>query len=116
MCAYFDTICFFLFSLLERLTSVMLSRYMPFYYEVKLVLLCWLMFCNGADAIYDPVGGAYCEPALRSIAWKGRYLVVGFPSGMRLARAVRTVRAGGCETWGGVGVRMGPLYRRARAP
>lgn len=37
---------------------------------------------NGADAIYDPVGGAYCEPALRSIAWKGRYLVVGFPSGI----------------------------------
>ncbi|MEC9431779.1 MAG: NADPH:quinone oxidoreductase family protein [Pseudomonadota bacterium] len=37
---------------------------------------------NGADAIYDPVGGAYCEPALRAIAWKGRYLVVGFPSGI----------------------------------
>jgi NADPH2:quinone reductase len=31
--------------------------------------------------IYDPVGGKYAEPALRSIAWKGRYLVVGFAAG-----------------------------------
>ena len=32
--------------------------------------------------IYDPVGGDYAEPALRSIAWGGRYLVVGFPAGI----------------------------------
>jgi NADPH2:quinone reductase len=37
---------------------------------------------NGADVIYDPVGGDYAEPALRSIAWGGRYLVVGFPAGI----------------------------------
>ncbi|MDP9414694.1 MAG: NADPH:quinone oxidoreductase family protein [Pseudomonadota bacterium] len=37
---------------------------------------------NGADVIYDPVGGDYAEPALRSIAWQGRYLVVGFPAGI----------------------------------
>ena len=37
---------------------------------------------NGADVIYDAVGGDYCEPALRSIAWEGRYLVVGFPAGI----------------------------------
>lgn len=37
---------------------------------------------NGADVIYDPVGGDYAEPALRSIAWEGRYLVVGFPAGI----------------------------------
>ena len=37
---------------------------------------------NGADVIYDPVGGDYAEPALRSIAWAGRYLVVGFPAGI----------------------------------
>jgi NADPH:quinone reductase-like Zn-dependent oxidoreductase len=37
---------------------------------------------NGADLIYDPVGGDYAEPALRSIAWAGRYLVVGFPAGI----------------------------------
>ena len=36
----------------------------------------------GADVIYDPVGGDYAEPALRSIAWQGRYLVVGFPAGI----------------------------------
>ncbi|OSZ68370.1 NADPH:quinone oxidoreductase [Sphingomonas sp. IBVSS2] len=37
---------------------------------------------QGADVIYDPVGGDYCEPALRAIAWEGRYLVVGFPAGI----------------------------------
>ena len=37
---------------------------------------------GGADVIYDPVGGDYTEPALRSIAWAGRYLVVGFPAGI----------------------------------
>ncbi len=36
----------------------------------------------GADVIYDPVGGDYAKPALRSIAWEGRYLVVGFPAGI----------------------------------
>jgi NADPH:quinone reductase len=35
----------------------------------------------GADVIYDPVGGPYSEPALRSIAWEGRFLVVGFAAG-----------------------------------
>ena len=37
---------------------------------------------NGADIIYDAVGGDYADPAIRSIAWEGRYLVVGFPSGI----------------------------------
>ncbi len=36
---------------------------------------------NGADIIYDPVGGPYAEAALRSIAWEGRYLVIGFAAG-----------------------------------
>jgi NADPH2:quinone reductase len=36
---------------------------------------------NGADVIYDCVGGPYAEPALRSTAWEGRYLVVGFAAG-----------------------------------
>jgi NADPH:quinone reductase-like Zn-dependent oxidoreductase len=36
----------------------------------------------GYDVIYDPVGGDYAEPALRSIGWEGRYLVVGFPAGI----------------------------------
>lgn len=37
---------------------------------------------EGFDVIYDPVGGDYCEPALRSLGWGGRYLVVGFPAGI----------------------------------
>jgi NADPH2:quinone reductase len=36
---------------------------------------------KGPDVIYDPVGGPYSEPALRSIAWRGRHLVVGFAAG-----------------------------------
>ena len=36
----------------------------------------------GADVIFDPVGGDYAEPALRSIGWEGRYLVIGFPAGI----------------------------------
>lgn len=36
---------------------------------------------GGPDVIYDPVGGAYAEPAFRSIGWGGRYLVVGFAAG-----------------------------------
>lgn len=37
---------------------------------------------SGASVVYDPVGGEYAEPALRAIAWEGRYLVVGFPAGI----------------------------------
>ena len=37
---------------------------------------------TGADIVFDPVGGDYAEPALRSIGWEGRYLVVGFPAGI----------------------------------
>jgi NADPH2:quinone reductase len=36
---------------------------------------------RGVDVVYDAVGGPYSEPALRSIAWDGRFLVVGFASG-----------------------------------
>ena len=36
---------------------------------------------KGPDIVYDPVGGDLAEPALRSIAWRGRYLVVGFAAG-----------------------------------
>ena len=36
---------------------------------------------NGADVLYDPVGGDYAEPALRAMNWQGRYLVIGFAAG-----------------------------------
>ena len=35
----------------------------------------------GADVVYDAVGGSYSEPALRSMAWEGRFLVIGFAAG-----------------------------------
>jgi NADPH2:quinone reductase len=37
---------------------------------------------NGVDVAYDAVGGAYAEPVIRSMAWGGRFLVVGFPAGI----------------------------------
>lgn len=36
---------------------------------------------KGVDVVYDPVGGNFAEPALRSMGWKGRYLVIGFAAG-----------------------------------
>ena len=36
---------------------------------------------HGIDVVYDPVGGRYSEPAVRSLAWQGRHLVVGFAAG-----------------------------------
>jgi NADPH2:quinone reductase len=36
---------------------------------------------KGFDVIYDPVGGDYAEPAIRNLAWNGRYLIIGFASG-----------------------------------
>jgi NADPH2:quinone reductase len=36
---------------------------------------------RGVDVVYDPVGGDLSEPALRSMAWKGRFLVIGFAAG-----------------------------------
>lgn len=37
---------------------------------------------NGFDIVVDPIGGAYAEPALRAVGWKGRYLVIGFTAGI----------------------------------
>ena len=36
---------------------------------------------KGVDVVYDAVGGPYAEPAVRSLGWRGRYLVVGFAAG-----------------------------------
>jgi NADPH:quinone reductase len=60
---------------------------------------------KGFDVIYDPVGGDYSEPALRSIAWQGRYLVVGFATGRIPAIALNLPLLKGCQIvgvmWGG---------------
>ncbi len=59
---------------------------------------------KGAHVIYDPVGGDYAEPALRSIAWEGRFLVVGFPAGIPKLPLNLTLLKG-CDVcgvfWGG---------------
>lgn len=49
---------------------------------------------QGYDVIYDPVGGPYAEPALRSIGWEGRYAVVGFTAGIpRIALNLTLLKA-----------------------
>jgi NADPH:quinone reductase-like Zn-dependent oxidoreductase len=37
---------------------------------------------DGADIVYDPVGGDYTEAAVRALGWEGRLLVIGFPAGI----------------------------------
>ena len=55
---------------------------------------------RGADVIYDPVGGPYTEPALRSIAWQGRFLVVGFAAGEIPKLPLNLVLLKGCDVLG----------------
>ena len=55
---------------------------------------------RGADVIYDPVGGAYSEAALRSIAWLGRFLVVGFAAGEIPKLPLNLVLLKGCDVQG----------------
>lgn len=55
---------------------------------------------QGVDVIYDPVGGALAEPALRGIAWRGRYLVVGFASGEIPKFPLNLVLLKGCQIVG----------------
>ncbi len=63
---------------------------------------------NGANVICDTVGGNYAEPALRGIAWNGRYLVVGFPAGVPRIPA-NLVLLKGCQL---VGVFWGAFTER----
>jgi NADPH:quinone reductase len=55
---------------------------------------------NGADVIYDPVGGAYSEAALRSIAWGGRFLVIGFAAGDIPKLPLNLTLLKGCDVLG----------------
>ncbi len=55
---------------------------------------------KGVDVVYDAVGGKYAEPALRSMAWKGRYLVVGFASGAIPELPFNLVLLKGCAVMG----------------
>ena len=60
---------------------------------------------HGIDVIYDPVGGQYAEPAVRSMAWKGRYLVIGFAAGSIPRIPLNLPLLKGCDLvgvhWGG---------------
>lgn len=73
---------------------------------------------EGVDVVYDPVGGAFTEPALRSIAWEGRYLVVGFAAGDIPKIPLNLVLLKGCQIvgvfWGSFAVRE-PAKNRANA-
>jgi len=55
---------------------------------------------KGPEVIYDCIGGPYAEPALRSIAWGGRYLVVGFAAGEIPKIPLNLVLLKGCELAG----------------
>jgi len=64
---------------------------------------------KGPDVIYDAVGGPYTEPALRSIAWRGRLLVVGFAAGDIPKIPLNLTLLKGCAI---VGVYWGEFTRR----
>ncbi|MFN0160614.1 MAG: NADPH:quinone oxidoreductase family protein [Burkholderiales bacterium] len=64
---------------------------------------------KGVDMVYDPVGGSYSEPALRSIAWRGRFLVVGFANGEIPRIPLNLTLLKGCAI---VGVFWGDFARR----
>lgn len=64
---------------------------------------------DGANVIYDPVGGPFAEPALRAIAWEGRYLVVGFAAGDIPKLPFNLVLLKGCQV---VGVFWGSFAAR----
>jgi NADPH2:quinone reductase len=64
---------------------------------------------KGADVVYDPVGGPYTELALRSIAWRGRLLVVGFAAGEIPKIPLNLTLLKGCSI---VGVFWGEFTRR----
>jgi NADPH:quinone reductase len=55
---------------------------------------------KGVDVVYDPVGGALTEAALRSLAWKGRLLVIGFASGEIPKPPLNLVLLKGCDVRG----------------
>lgn len=55
---------------------------------------------KGVDVVYDPVGGDFSEPAIRGMAWKGRYLVVGFASGPIPSIPLNLTLLKGCSIMG----------------
>ena len=64
---------------------------------------------HGVDVVYDPIGGPYSELALRNMAWKGRFLVVGFSNGEIPRIPLNLALLKGCSI---VGVFFGEFVRR----
>ena len=64
---------------------------------------------RGVDVVCDPVGGAFSEAALRSMAWRGRFLVIGFANGEIPKIPLNLVLLKGCSI---VGVFWGDFVRR----
>ena len=71
---------------------------------------------SGVDVVYDPVGGALTEAALRSLAWKGRLLVIGFASGEIPRPPLNIPLLKGCDIrgvyWGEFTAREPEAHRR----
>jgi NADPH2:quinone reductase len=67
---------------------------------------------HGIDVVYDPVGGRFAEPALRSLAWEGRFLVIGFATGEIPKLPLNLVLLKSCDVRG---VFVGPWSQRAPA-
>jgi NADPH2:quinone reductase len=71
---------------------------------------------RGVDVVYDPVGGAYTEAAVRALAWQGRLLVIGFAAGEIPKLPLNLVLLKGCDVRGvfwGEWVRREPGAHRA---
>lgn len=70
---------------------------------------------QGADVVYDPVGGALSEVALRAMAWKGRFLVIGFAAGEIPKIPLNLVLLKGCSIvgvfWGAFTAKETARYR-----
>jgi NADPH:quinone reductase len=70
---------------------------------------------HGIDVVFDPVGGPHAETALRSLAWQGRFLVIGFATGEIPKIALNLVLLKGCDVrgvyWGSWLARDGEAHR-----
>ena len=71
---------------------------------------------RGVDVVFDPVGGEVFEPSLRSLAWGGRHLVIGFAAGAIPAAKANLLRLKGASVgggfWGRVRAEEPPAYHR----
>jgi NADPH2:quinone reductase len=74
---------------------------------------------EGVDVVYDPVGGALSEVALRAMAWKGRFLVIGFAAGEIPKIPLNLVLLKGCTIvgvfWGAFTAKETARYREGLA-